>query len=105
MNTSGPLNATTRDQLRAYLATLAGRRHSWPHLALRHNSLAHAQPCRLCDHGVAQPAEGPALFWGSDPLCPSCAAVVAPELATYHAVLAVAIHQAGGDWRDLRGAA
>jgi len=100
VNTSGPLNATTRDQLRAYLATLAGRRHSWPHLALRHNSLAQAQPCRLCDHGVAQPPVGPALFWDSDPLCPSCA-TVAPELATYHAVLVAAIHHAGGDWRDL----
>jgi len=105
VNTSGPLHATTRDQLRAYLATLAGRRHSWPHLALRHNSLARAQPCRLCERGVAQPSEGPWLFWGSDPLCPSCATQVAPELTIYLCVLKSAIHRVGGDWTRLEDAA
>ncbi len=101
MSTSGPLNATTRDQLRAYLTTLAGRRHSWSHLAIKHNSLEWSAPCRFCDRGVARPAEGPALFWDGDPLCTSCAVEIAPELAAYLTALQHAIRHHGGDWRQL----
>ena len=104
MSTSGPLNITTRTQLRQYLGTVAGKHHSWPHLAIRHNSLSRTQPCRFCD-GAARPSEGPMVIWDTDPLCPACAAQVAPELALYLATLEGAIRQAGGNWRDLGRAA
>ncbi len=106
METSGPLRVTSRDDLRAYMAsTLAGKRHGWGHLAIRHNSVARLSPCRFCDGGTARPDEGPAIFWDADPICDACAADVAPELTVYLAVLVAAIHHAGGDWRDLRSAA
>lgn len=83
--------------MRAYLAkTLAGRRHAWAHLAIRHNSVARLSPCRLCE-GAAQPAVGPCIFWDSDPLCDSCAAQVAPELSTYLIALRVIQRRGGRD--------
>ncbi len=105
MSTSGPLHIATRSQLRAYLTTLAGRRHGWGHLAIRHNTVARSSPCRFCDAGVARPAVGPALFWDGDPLCAACTREIAPELALYLAVLQAVIARAGGDWSRLQDAA
>ncbi len=66
---SGPLAAASRQQMRAYLGqTLAGKRHGWNHLTIKHNSLEYTTPCRFCD-GPAKPAEGPAIFWDTDALC------------------------------------
>jgi hypothetical protein len=97
---SGPLHVTTRAELRAYLTTLAGRRHGWGHLAIRHNTVQRAAPCRFCE-GTATPAEGPAVFWDGDPVCAECAAEIAPELATYARTLQRIISRLGGDWRAL----
>lgn len=99
-STSGPLHTTTRAELRAYLRTLAGKRHGWGHLAIRHNTLACSAPCRFCE-GTATPAEGPAVFWDGDPLCPACAQEIAPELATYAATLQRILTHMGGDWHAL----
>ncbi len=82
MSASGPLTIATRQQMREHLTTLAGRRYSWGHLAIKHNSLEHVAPCRFCD-GPAKPAEGPAIFWDTDALCPDCAGEIAPELSAY----------------------
>jgi len=100
VETSGPLKVASRDELRAYMAsTLAGKRHGWGHLAIRHNSVARLSPCRFCDSGTARPDVGPAIFWDADPICDECAAEVAPALWAYLQLLRTNLrrsHRGGG---------